>query len=420
MRRSTIVLLIVGVLLLVAAALTRFLAYPAVNQLPTDYDRTAVYSGTGTFLNPAALQSGNTADALLTNQNVTVSRHVKVTSTHDSTAVVDDDISGKLTNGTTVLNLDHTWALDRKTMLAAPAPSGVTVDPHQGITIGFPIDTQPENYTYWDADTQQTVPARYVRTEDYNGRTARVFVVSVSGRVKDPKLLSSLPPALPKPALQGLATLLPPAAQSQLQTLAPSLPAQVPLAYASANALTAWIDADTGLPLNVQQQETVTAGLTAAGAVVPLLPVLQLSIKNTPASVTQAVNDADDYANGLNFIGTWLPIILLVLGVLVLLLALLMQLRRRRARPNGNGGPGGPDGSGGPDGPYGTYTAGGAHEAEGAGGGYGPSGAVNPNQPNRPAAADPAGPADPGRPGDANRPDRPGGEDRPGWRSPDD
>ena len=356
MRRSTIVLLIVGVLLLVASALTRFLAYPALDQLPSDFDRTAVYSGTGSFLNPAALQSGNAANALLLDQAVTVDRHVKVTSTHDSTAVVSDDISGKLTNGTTVLNLDHTWALDRKTMQAAPAPSGVTVDPHQGITIAFPIDVQPKDYTYWDSNTQQAVPAKYQRTETFSGRTAYVFTVSVNGQVKDPKLLASLPPALPKSLLQSLAGLLPAAAQSQLQTLGPSLPAQIPLAYTSANSLTAWIDSQTGLPLNVQQQQTVTAGLSIAGAAIPLVPVLQLDSKNTPASVSQATNDAKNYSEGLSFIGTWLPIILLVLGLLFLALAVLMQRRRRPAPPaayTGSGGPRGPGGSGGSGGPDG-------------------------------------------------------------------
>jgi hypothetical protein len=414
MRRSTIVLLIVGVLLLAGAAATRFLAYPAVNQLPADYDKTAVYSGTGTFLNASALQSGNAADALLADQNVTVNRHVRVASTNDSTAVVDDDISGKLTNGTTVLSLDHTWAIDRKTMLAASAPSGVTVDPHQGITIGFPIGVKPQNYTYWDSNTQQAVPARYLRTENYQGRNAFVFAVNVSGQVKDPKLLASLPPALPKPLLESLAPLLPPAAQGRLKTLAPSLPAQIPMTYTSANVQTAWIDSATGLPLNVQQQQTVTAGLSVAGAAVPLLPVLQLNIKNTPASVSTAVNDAQNYASGLSFIGTWLPIILLVLGVLFLLLALLMQRRRRPAVSNGYDGPGGP---GRPDGPYGTYSADGADDVggtsrpDGAGDVRGPSGAADPNRPGYPA--------DPNAPTGPARTEPPDGTNRPGWKPPD-
>lgn len=384
MRRSAIVMLVVGALLLAAAAATRFLAYPALDQLPYNFDRTAVYSGTGSFLNPSALQSGNAANALLLNQDVTVNRHVKVTSTHDSTAVVSDDISGQLTNGTKVLSLDHTWAIDRKTMLAAPAPSGVTVDPHQGITIGFPIDVQQRDYDYWDSNTQQTVPAKYQRAESYSGRNAYVFTVSVTGQVKDPKLLASLPTALPKALLQTLAGLLPPAAQAQLQAAGPSLPAQIPLSYTSANSETAWIDSDTGLPLNVQQQQTVTAGLSLSGSAVPLLPVLQLSIKNTPASVSQAANDAKNYSEGLSAVGTWVPIVLLVLGLLFLALAVLLQRRRRPAPPaayTGSGGPRGPGGPGGPGGSDGSGGSGGYGGSDGLGGPTGsdaPAGASGP------------------------------------------
>jgi hypothetical protein len=345
MRRSSVVLVIVGVLLLAAAAVVRFVAYPAVDQLPADFDRTAVYSGTGTFVNVSAVESGNAANALLVDQNLTVSRHVKVTSTHGSTAVVDDDIVGKLASGTTVLSLDHTWAIDRKSMGAATAPGGVTVDPHQGITIAFPINVQPQNYTYWDANTQQAVPARYKDTETYSGRQAYVFTVTAAGQVKDPKLLAQLPPGLPKSVLVPLAPFLPPSAQAALQTLAPDLPATIPLAYTSANTITAWIDTKTGLPLNVEQQETVTAGLTMAGASVPLLPVLEFSVKNTPASVNQAVNDAKNYTEGLSAVGTWLPIALLVLGVLVLVAAVLVQRGRRRPGGPGATGSGQPEGA---------------------------------------------------------------------------
>lgn len=350
MRRSSGVLLVIGVLLLAAAAAVRFAAYPAIDQLPADFDRTVTYTGTGSFLNPSAIASGNAANALLLNQAVTVDRHVKVTSTSGATAIVSDDITGTLANGTKVLSLNHTWAIDRKTMNEAQAPSGVQVDPHQGITIGFPINVSPQDHTYWDSNTQQAVPAKYDSTVTYNGRQAFIFKVSANGQVKDQKLLAQLPPGLPKTALGSLTSLLPQALQSQLGALAPNLPTTLPLGYTSANSITAWIDSKTGLPLNVEQQETVTAGLSLGGAALPLIPVLSFDIKNNQASINQAVNDAKNYSEGLSAVGTWIPIALLVLGLLCLLAALLLW-RRKRPAPAGPPDYPGPSGSAGPDGP---------------------------------------------------------------------
>jgi DUF3068 family protein len=330
MRRSSIILLVVGVVLLAAAGVVRFAVYPAVKQLPSDYDRTATYSGTGTFLNPAAVASGNAANALLANQSITVTRHAKVTSTSGSTAVVSDDITGKLSNGTTVLSDNHVWAIDRKSMYAAPAPHGSIVDQHEGITIGFPIGVQPRDYTYWDANTEQAVPAGFQRTESYLGRAATVFTANASGPVKDPKLLAGLPSALPASALGSVASLLPPNVQTLLKTLGSALPVMLPLSYTSATKITSWIDTGTGLPLNVQQQQTVTADLSLAGSSQPLLPVLADSIANTTASINQAVHDATTAGVTLTLLGVTVPLVLLTLGILLIALALFLHYRRRR------------------------------------------------------------------------------------------
>jgi len=274
--------------------------------------------------------SGNAANALLANQRITVTRHAKVTSTSGSTAVVSDDITGKLSNGTTVLSDNHVWAIDRKSMYAAPAPQGSTVDPHEGITIGFPIGVEPRDYTFWDTSTEQAVPAGFQRTESYRGRAATVFTVNASGRVKDPKLLAGLPSSLPAASLGSVASLLPPNVQTLLKNLGSPLPAALPLAYTSETKITGWIDTGTGLPLNVQQQQTVTANLSLAGATQPLLPVLADSIENTNASINQAVHDATTAGVALTLIGVTVPLVLLILGVLLIALGLFLQFRRRR------------------------------------------------------------------------------------------
>ncbi len=95
----------------------------------------------------------------------------------------------------------------------------MTVDPHQGITIAFPIDVKPQDYTYWDFNTQQAVPAKYQRTETYSGRTAYVFTVSVNGQVKDPKTARVAAHGSAQAAASEPRRAAPAAAQARLQTL---------------------------------------------------------------------------------------------------------------------------------------------------------------------------------------------------------
>ncbi len=124
--------------------------------------------------------------------------------------------------------------------------------------------------------------------------------------------------------------------------------------------------------------------------------MLQSDHQNTSASVSQAADDAKNYSNGLSLIGTWLPIALLVLGVLFLALAMLMQRRRRPAPPTAYTGPGRGGGPSGPGGPGGSG---------GSGGGAAPVARVGPAASTAAtASARPAGsdrpPAPPDRAGD--------------------
>ncbi|MBS2966402.1 DUF3068 domain-containing protein [Actinocrinis puniceicyclus] len=358
MRRSSIVLLVVGALLLAAAGVLRFAVYPQIDRLPSNYDRTATYSGSGSFLNPAAIASGNAANALLIDQPVTVTRRAKVTGTSGSTAVVSDQLTARLRNGTTVLSNVHVWAIDRGSMDAAPAPGGASADPHQGLTIGFPIGVQQRTYAYWDAGTQQAVPALFQRAEAFRGRSADVFTVTASGPLKDPKLLAALPASLPTSVLGAVASLLPPNVQSLLKSLGPALPAALALSYTSTTKLTGWIDAGTGLPLDVRQQQTVVAGLSLAGTTQPVLPVISYSIENTNDSINQAVHDATSAGVTLTLLGVTAPLVLLVLGVLVIAWAVWAALRPRR-RPAASAGvsgapAGGPRAPDSPDPPAGA------------------------------------------------------------------
>src|ERR1700730_8702962 len=81
-RRSSIVLSVVGIVLIVLAALVRFVVVPIATELPRSTNLGVTYSGTTTLLNSVALQSGDMKNVIASNGPITVDRRVKVTSTH--------------------------------------------------------------------------------------------------------------------------------------------------------------------------------------------------------------------------------------------------------------------------------------------------------------------------------------------------
>ena len=66
-RRSSIVLAAVGVVLIVLGVLVRFVVVPVATKLPGSTNLSVTYSGTATLLNSSALQSGDTKNVIATN-----------------------------------------------------------------------------------------------------------------------------------------------------------------------------------------------------------------------------------------------------------------------------------------------------------------------------------------------------------------
>src|SRR5262252_7745149 len=109
-RRSSIILAGIGVVLIVLGVLVRFVVVPVATKLPGSTNLGVTYSGQATLLNSSALQSGDTKNVLVAN----VDRRVKVTSIHGDTAIVSDDLT--IHAGSQTLPSDHTYALDRTTL----------------------------------------------------------------------------------------------------------------------------------------------------------------------------------------------------------------------------------------------------------------------------------------------------------------
>jgi hypothetical protein len=331
--RKSILFSVSGVVLLVAAAgAVRLVARPSLQQLPANLDTTLYFAGTADLLDASAMQTGDLAAAFRHNVPITAQEHVRVISTHGRTAVVTDETSLAGGDGTKLATSSHTWAVDRKTLDAAPAPAGSAAQPHEGLVVGFPLSPKPADYPYWDSLTQTRATASYQRTERHGGRRTYVYTVHASGALKDTALVAGLPMALPKAVLLGLAGTLPATVRDGLTASAALLPDQLPLSYAATGDSTYWVDTETGYVVDVGQKQTVVASIPLGATSIPLPSVFAVDMRFTPKSVDATSRDAATAERGLFLIGVGVPLGLLALAVLLALLGLWLAVRRA-ARP---------------------------------------------------------------------------------------
>jgi hypothetical protein len=334
-RRSSIVLGAVGVVLIALALVIEFVVVPIATQLPGSTNLPVTYSGTGTLLNSAALQSGDTSHVIASNVPITVDRQVKVTSVHGGTAIVADDLT--IHAGSQTLPSDHTYALDRTTLEGAAPPTGIAVEPSAGaLSSAFPIGPQASSgaYRFYDSTTRNIVPVSYAGHATREGRPVNVYTISSVGPVKDPGLLKMLPPSLPKKLLGSLAPLLPAAARAEITpaTLA-ALPDPVPLSYTGTTHIAAYVDEQTGVPIDETISEQVVVNVAAGARTLSLIPVLALDFHVTPASMQYLAHKAQTSGELLTVIEVIVPIVLGVIGAILVVVAILRRRRPDRAVP---------------------------------------------------------------------------------------
>jgi hypothetical protein len=338
LRRSSILLGTVGVLLAALALIERFAVVPVLTRLPGDTNISFSYEGTGTLLDTKALDSGDAANVLHKNVPLTMERRVRVVSSSGDVAVMRDDST--LHAGPTTLPASHVYAVNRSTREAATPPAGVTVEPASGLTVGFPLHPKADDsYRYFDSATGQTVPVAYeTKLGKYFGRAVGVYHVVATGPVKDANLSRALPASLPKNKLAPVAPLLPADVREKLISAAAALPDPVPMHYTVTRDIHVWIDTVTGLAVNERVDEEVVAGVSVEGKLVNLLPVLAVDLTVTPRSRQDLAQKSADVARSLTLVEVVAPI---VLGVLGLILVTAVLVRRRRPSHRGSTPPGG-------------------------------------------------------------------------------
>lgn len=332
-----------GVVLIAAAGVVRFVVLPANNKLPANTNTTNVYAGTApVLLNTAALAPGSTAPVLLRNLPLQIQESVRVLSSNDSDAVIAYRTT-EAVGGKPLPALDYRYQVSRTNLGPASSLSSPGLMPTKGLTVSFPIGTQKQDYTGFVRDTGQTTPLRFTGTtsqltlagKTYNlGFDAYIFKQTTpAAAITDPQVLAMFPKAIPKAEIPRIiASLnLPPAQLSQLASTFAKLPAMVPLAYTYASTFTYWVAPTDGVVVNLQASETRTVGLPASvlGVATPIASVSQFNYTDTAATLTARIDQARHDSWLLGLVGTTLPLVGLSTGVVLVLLAGLLGIRRR-------------------------------------------------------------------------------------------
>jgi hypothetical protein len=282
-----------------------------------------------------------------------VAQDVKVQKTDGDKALISDTRTTQAA-GSTVEQTKWQYAVDRQSLEAVSShPSSWNVIPAQGLTVSFPFGSEKKNYKGWIPETQTVATLTYLRSEKMQGLTTYVYEAKVPAtKIVDPQILASLPKALPGSLLKLLASsgTIPAAQAAQLEQILPQLGDPVQLAYSLEDDSQFWVAPDTGVVISVHRDQKRVAGIALpTGTVVPLIPAVAVTYQTTAASSKTAADDARHGTTVINWLGVYLPIILLALGVVLLAVAAFLWMRGRpttSAGPMGSTGPTGPTGPG--------------------------------------------------------------------------
>jgi hypothetical protein len=304
------VLVGLGVFLIVAAALVRFYAYPAVAKVPAGYHSTTHLEATGAeiFNSDPAVLAPETHDLVITSEtredadadtpdgvvvwvNTTTTDKADGGNFQKSTQrVAFDEVSGAAVECDTC----DTWTAESDGETVEEVPTTF-----EGQFYKFPFDTQRKAYDVWDDATGETVPAEYDGEESIQGLTVYKFV-----QVVEPTVIETRD--------------VPGSVFGEEETV------QAEMEYSMTR--TFYVEPVTGAPVHrieERVQELVYNG--------ERVPAFVGTVHYTDDQVDKNIDAVDTKSWLLGGLRVLFPVILLLLGVVLLGLGLVLNRRQSNA-----------------------------------------------------------------------------------------
>ncbi|PPJ33478.1 hypothetical protein C5E45_03580 [Nocardia nova] len=346
-RKSSLLWLLAGAVLIVGAVLIRFVFVPSMSTLPSDLDQGQKFEGTMQALNPQAFATGDLQHLLTPPMPITADRSIKVDAVDGNTAII---------TSTGVLNLPqgekqsdvHTYAVDRvdfgpvnlsdqQRRELVPQNRQATFEPHKGLTFTFPMHPSRDGNLFYDSTLRTTAPAKFVDEKKLENRDVYRYHIEAAGPIADPATLAqfkAFPPAVPKVMIGGLlqAGLVPEASRTSLESALPSLPDQLTIGFSSINNVDASVDEQFGAPIAIAQNQAMYVTVPVNGTPLPVLPLSTIKMQSVESDVASTASTLSSNSTKLMLFGTVLPIILGALGIVALGLGVVRR-KRPSARP---------------------------------------------------------------------------------------
>ena len=204
MRTSKIVLLVIGVLVLVAAAVWRPLVAPQLTKLPTSLDVSYRLAGTYTgYVN----QSTGARLAAPQNLPLSIDRNLKAVPTHSTSSELVVKDASAITIGPSHSQQVLQYVLDRSTSKNVKSPDAYALVPSNVVdrsgsySLGPPpgVDTA-KTYPYWVDETGTTIPMTYANaTQTINGLAVQRWQTNLAATPMTASMVSAmhLPTSMP-------------------------------------------------------------------------------------------------------------------------------------------------------------------------------------------------------------------------------
>lgn len=311
--RRTIALAVIGlgVLLLVAAGLLRWYAYPQLAVAPHDTEATTVSTGERVrILDVAAVLAGRASvervtDITSTRGTVSLVDGMEGTVSDDDVAVWHTLVNNADARGQTVSATESVVAFDRHTGAGVPGYSqiidGEPVE-HEGQILKFPFGTEKRDYDFWDATVRAASPAVYEGEDEIDGLDVYRFVQTIQPTVVE-----------------------------QIEVpggLAGSDQDSVEAERVYANVRTLWVEPHTGVIIRGQEEQNSVLAYEGED----IATVTQGTIAYTDETVASLIDEYGDTASQLNLIRNTLPLVLGLLGLLGVAAGVLLLWTRHEPR----------------------------------------------------------------------------------------